>query len=137
MLGFDPAVHRVLHVEHGASVGTATHSAEGNAQGIGHGVGQTTIGTRRQIEKMDAAVEQELFKLSGGGTARAGIERIVLEEAITEQPVAFEHTPSEQGSHVEGTHPCPLQDVIRQVKPQFGPAQPLGLEDEIGVVLKR
>ena len=137
MLGFDPAVHRVLHVEHGASVGTATHSAEGNAQGIGHGVSQPTIGTGRQVEQMDPTVEQELFELPGGSTARTGIQGIVLEEAVTEQPVAFEHTPGEQGAHVEGANPGPLQDVIRQIKAEFGPAQPLGLGNEISFVLKR
>ena len=137
MLGFDPAVHRVLHVEHGASVGAATHSAEGNAQGIGHGVGQATIGTGRQVEQMNTAVEQELFELPGGSTARSGIQGVILEEPVTEQTVAFEHAPGEQGAHVEGANPRPMQDVIRQIKAEFGPAQPLGLGNEIGFVLKR
>ena len=82
-----------------------------------------------------ARIQQAMVALVGVGKLYDGID--MLEEAIAKQPVTFEHTPGEQGAHVERTHPGPLQDVIRQVKPEFGPAQPLGLGDEIGFVLKR
>ena len=137
MLGLDPAVHRVLHVEHGASVGTATHSAEGNAQRIGHGVGQATIGAGRQVEQMDTAIEQKLFELPGSSTASSGIQGIVLKEAIAEQAVAFEHAPGEQRPHVEGTNPGQFENVLRQIEAQLGAGEALGLVDEIGFVLQR
>ena len=137
MLCFDPTIHRVFHIKHGAGMGASTHSAEGNAQGVGHGVRKAPVSTGGQIKKMNAAVEQELFKLSGGITASGSTQGVVLEKAVAEQAMAFKNTPREQGAHVERTHPSPLKDVIRQVETEFCPAKPLGLGDEIGFMLQR
>ena len=62
MLGFDPPFNGVLNVEEGPCMGTPSHTAQRNAQGIGDGVGKPAISTRRDVEQVKAAVEQELIK---------------------------------------------------------------------------
>ncbi len=93
MFCFHPAVHRVLYVEHRSSVRAAAYSAKRNPQRIGHGVSQAAIGTGRHIQKMDAAIEQKLFKFLGSSTPLSALQRVVLKKAITKQAVAFKHTP--------------------------------------------
>jgi hypothetical protein len=97
---------------------------------------ETTIRTGRHIQKMNAAIEQELLKFLGSSTSFSTLQRVVLKKAITKQAVAFEHTPGEQAAHVEGTHPSPFQDVAGQIKAQLSPTQALCLDQEIGLMLE-
>jgi len=113
MLCFHPAVHRVFHIEHRPSVRATTYSAKRNPQRISHGVSQAAIGAGRDIQKMDAAIEQKLFKFLCSRAPLSALQRVVLEKAITKQAVAFKHTPGKQAAHVEGTHPSPFQDVAQ------------------------
>ena len=87
VLCFDPAIDGVLNIEHGARMGAATHRAAGNPQGIGHGVSESTICTGAEIEQMKSTIEQELIKRLGTGLFGTAVERIVLEEVVTEQPM--------------------------------------------------
>ena len=137
VLSLHPAVDGVLHIEHGAGMGTTPDRTEGNAQGIGHRVGQATISAGSDIQKMNATFEQKMLELAGGCTAYCTIQRIVLEKTITEQPMAFEHAPGEQRPHVEGAHPGLLKNVLRKVETQFSPGETLRLVKKIGLVLER
>ena len=85
---------------------------------------------------MNAAIEQELFELQCRRAAGRAAQRVVLEKAITEQPVAFKHTPGEQSPHVQRSHPRFLKDVFRKIKTEFGTGQPLSLLDEIRLMLE-
>ena len=85
---------------------------------------------------MESTGQQKLIEGLGCGTARLASQGIVLKESVAGLFVGFKYTPGEQGAHVELAHPGLFENGQRQLEAQFGPSQPLGLLDEISLVLQ-
>ena len=136
VLGLHPAVHRVLHVEHGAGVGAATHGVERQPQGVGDGVGQATVGAGGDVQQVEAAVEQEGVEAFGVGAARLAGQGVVVIEGEAGLLVGLEHAPGEQGAHVELAGPGLLQHRQGQLMAQFRQGQALGFGHEVALVLQ-
>ena len=75
-------------------------------------MGQPPISTGRHIEEMKSALQEERIKCVSTRTARGAFERIIQEEALTEGLMRLKHTPGEQGTHVQWTHPGFFKDVV-------------------------
>ena len=117
-------------------MGTATHGAERQAQGVGDGVGQATVGAGGHIQQMKAAVEQEGLEVFGRAAAGLAGQRVVVEEAEAGLLIGLEHAPGEQGAHVQLAGPGGFQDRQGQGMAELRFGQPLGLGNEIGFVLE-
>ena len=117
-------------------MGTATHGAERQAQGVGDGVGQSTVGAGGHIQQMKAAVEQEGVEVFGRAAAGLAGQRVVVEEAEAGLLIGLEHAPGEQGAHVQLAGPGGFQDRQGQRMAELRFGKPLRLDDEISFVLE-
>ena len=136
MLGLHPAVHRVLHIEEGTGMRPAPHSAVGDPQGIGDGMGQATVGAGGDVEQVKAALQQEGFECLGGLSTPLALQGILLKEGGAGLLKGLEHAPGEQGAHVELGHPGPLQDRQGKLISQLGAGELLGPDHKIILVLQ-
>ena len=69
MFGLDPAIDRVLNIEHGSGMGAPAHSTERDPQRIGNCVSQATIGAGCDVQQMKTAVEKERIEFLRSSTA--------------------------------------------------------------------
>ena len=64
------------------------------------------------------------------------LEGVVLEEPLTKELVRLKHAPGKESAHVQGANPGHLKNVIRQIKTELGPRQPLSLGQKIWLMLQ-
>ena len=114
----------------------AAHSAVGDPQRIGDGMGQAAVGAGGDVEQVKAAFQQEGFERLGGLAAPLALQGILLKEGGAGLLKGLEHAPGEQGAHVELGHPGPLQDRQGKLISQLGAGELLGPGDKIILVLE-
>ena len=69
MFGLDPAIDRVLNIEHGSGMGAPAHSTERDPQRVGDRVSQATISAGCDVQQMKTAVEKEGIEFFRSPTA--------------------------------------------------------------------
>ena len=93
MLGFDPAIHRILDIENGACMGPAAHTAVGNPQGVGNGMGQAAIGAGGDIKEVETTLEQEMVESLSSLAALVTAQGIGSKETAAGLAIGLKHTP--------------------------------------------
>ena len=136
MLGLDPAVDRVLHIEQGSGMGPPPHRAERNPQGEGDGMGEPAVGAGGDIQQVEAAGEQKGVEFLRGRAAGLARQGIVAEKTVAGLLVGLEDAPGEQGAHVELADPGLLEDRQGQAETQLLLGQGLGPFHEVVIVLQ-
>ena len=99
-------------------------------------MGQAAVGAGCDVQQVEAAGEEKVIEDLGRRAGRLAGQRILLEECGAHLFVGLEHTPGEQGAHVQLGDPGLLEDGKRQAVAQLRPGQLLGLLHEVILVLE-